>query len=511
VGPTPPPGRSQPIRTTIIDEDDEMEERDDESGDDEDDEGQRKPLFEGLEEEDIAGMLMDLIPEEERDTAFFLIDEFVRRIGKMRTRVEVLEERGPPSKGADLGALQKAITEEVQKAIGVLKEEVQEVKKALIKGSSQVIEPGIRARSWAAVAAEEPPKKVIPGRIGKEVLIRGSVAPAITRRSPQEIVQAINGASEKKGAVAARKLPSGDVVITFQEAKIKEWHTEDANSGWIQKAFGEEAKEAKRTFAVLVKGILKRDLKDMTEAEFGKAIGLTTIERVKFRIPTMGGITRATALVTMTSEEEAKKACDEGVFWRAQILHCEPYWAVLQTTQCYKCWGWGHTQRFCRKSALCPRCGITAHGEGGRAGEAQCPTHDNQVSLRCSNCTGKHPAWVRWCPEAVKARNAAREAYQYRPRTFDLTLLKQQNQKQRQPPEARQVTFQGGDEEYQVVGRKRPRGRPPSMAVAMERAAKDPRQGKLNLAMGDKTGPGVATGAPAATAAADQDVGMQGA
>jgi hypothetical protein len=400
VGPAPLPGRSQPTRTTLIDEeDDEMEEGDDKSGDDEDedeDEEEQRKLLEGLEEEGIAGLLMDLVPGKDSDKAFYLIDELVRRIAKMRTRIEVLEERGPLSKGADLGALQKAITEEVQKAIGGLKEEVQEVKnevkKALIKGSSQTGGPGTGARSWAAVAAEEPPKKVIPGRIGKEVLIRGSVAPALTRRSPQEIVQAVNGASEKRGAVAARKLPSGDVVVTFQEAKIKEWHTQNGNKEWITKAFGEEAKEAKRTFAVLVKGILKRDLKDTTEAEFSKTIGLTTVERVKFRIPALGGITRATALVTMTSEEEAKKACDEGVVWRAQILHCEPYWAVLQTTQYYKCWGWGHTQRFCRKSALCLRCGITAHREGGRAGEAQCPTHDNQVNLRCSNYTGKHPA-----------------------------------------------------------------------------------------------------------------------
>jgi len=37
----------------------------------------------------------------------------------------------------------------------------------------------------------------------------------LARRSPQEIVQAVNRASEKKGAVAARKLPSSDIVVTF--------------------------------------------------------------------------------------------------------------------------------------------------------------------------------------------------------------------------------------------------------------------------------------------------------
>ena len=59
--------------------------------------------------------------------------------------------------------------------------------------------------------------------------------------------------------------------------------------------------------------------------------------------------------------------------------------------------------------------------------------------------------------------------------------------------------------------RKRPRGRPPSIAVAIERAARDPRQGRLNLEKGDITGLSVATGAPAATAAVDQDIGIQGA
>src|SRR6202165_4572413 len=133
------------------------------------------------------------------------------------------------------------------------------------------------------------------------------------------------------------------------------------------------------------------------------------VEKVKSRIPNTEGVTRATVRVALTSQEEAKKVCEEGAVWRAQMLNSEPYCPALQATQCYKCWGWGHTQRFCKKTALCPRCGTAALGEGGRAGEAQCPTHGNTVPLRCTSCTGKHPAWVRWCPEAVKARGAARE------------------------------------------------------------------------------------------------------
>ena len=59
--------------------------------------------------------------------------------------------------------------------------------------------------------------------------------------------------------------------------------------------------------------MLKRDLKDTTEAEFGQSLGLSSVERAKFRIPTTEGVTRATVLVTLTSQEEARRACDEGV------------------------------------------------------------------------------------------------------------------------------------------------------------------------------------------------------
>jgi len=73
------------------------------------------------------------------------------------------------------------------------------------------------------------------------------------------------------------------------------------NSRWIGKAFGEGVREGKRTFTVLVKGVLKRDLKDTTEDEFGQLLGLSSVERAKFRILTTEGVIRATVLVTLTS------------------------------------------------------------------------------------------------------------------------------------------------------------------------------------------------------------------
>jgi len=62
---------------------------------------------------------------------------------------------------------------------------------------------------------------------------------------------------------------------------------------------------------------LKRDLKDTTEDEFGQSLGLSSVERARFRILMTEGVIRATVLVTLTSHEEAKRVYDEGVIWQA--------------------------------------------------------------------------------------------------------------------------------------------------------------------------------------------------
>lgn len=128
----------------------------------------------------------------------------------------------------------------------------------------------------------------------------------------------------------------------------------------------------------------------------------------------------------------------------------------------------------------------------------------------------------------MKARGAAREAYHFRPRTFE--LASQQQQQQREQQQKIQHTFQGvptleeaGDGFQEVGRRKRPRGRPPGMVAGQGEAGRDPRQGKLTFAVRDGTGLTggqggaanqgataglVATATPGTTG---EDVGMQGA
>ena len=62
-----------------------------------------------------------------------------------------------------------------------------------------------------------------------------------------------------------------------------------------------------------MKGLKKGDLQGVIEEGFEAEIGLKTIDKVKFRLPTSPGLTRATILVTIESQEKAYRACKEGV------------------------------------------------------------------------------------------------------------------------------------------------------------------------------------------------------
>ena len=207
-----------------------------------------------------------------------------------------------------------------------------------------------------------------------------------------------------------------------------------------------------------------------------------------------------TVLVASTSQEDARKACEEGVIWRAQLLDCELYWAPLNPVQCFKCWKWGHTQHYCKSTPLCPRCGTKAHGEGGREGENQCPTHNNEIPVRCLVCGRRHPAWSKECPEKSKVLSKAKEAYQFRPRIYEAALPRSPSTEVTIAPASFNFSGSGGKEEetYQVVGRKRMRGRPTNAAAAQQQALRDPQQTRIIFAtagtqLADAVAPGPTT------------------
>jgi hypothetical protein len=63
--------------------------------------------------------------------------------------------------------------------------------------------------------------KVIPARHGREIIVKvGGAGEDILKRAPADTVQALGVATKRKDAAAVRRLPSGDVAITFTESSL---------------------------------------------------------------------------------------------------------------------------------------------------------------------------------------------------------------------------------------------------------------------------------------------------
>lgn len=194
------------------------------------------PFTEEDDEEYLLGLVVELTPQEREPEICLIIAELSKRIRQMRKQIEELKESNQKSqeKTRDNGSslqglqdLQKTIAEVVAK----------EVKKAIAEERKEAAAKAkTAAPTWAAVAQGQGsapgtsplsvPTKVIPARLGREMLVKGGGMPAdLAKRTPQEIVQGVNAVSERKGAVVARRLPSRNIVVIFHDAKTKEWHS----------------------------------------------------------------------------------------------------------------------------------------------------------------------------------------------------------------------------------------------------------------------------------------------
>jgi hypothetical protein len=316
-----------------------------------------------------------------------------------------------------------------------------DLRRAVREELTSLLPQPTQAKSWAAVAAtatarptRPPPEatKTVPARHLREIVVRTTNPPDdLQKRTAKEIVAAINTASGKKGAIAARRLPSGDTVITFLEEEAKEWHEE--NTAWAKAAFGPTGEIQRRAYVVIAKRIRAEDLKKADPAETAKEIAKAngvSVTKIRAKIPRAEDARYASMLVETTSVDQANRLCDRGLVWDAQIYQCEPFSGDLRPLQCYKCWGFGHMARWCRGTARCGRCSASAHD----GGEEACPTNKGDVPKRCPACNGGHTVWDRSCPEANKRWTTAREAYSHRPTRFEIAGHGQNGQT-RLPPD----------------------------------------------------------------------------
>jgi hypothetical protein len=207
----------------------------------------------------------------------------------------------------------------------------------------------------------EVPRIVVPERRTREVIIKApGQGEDLAQRSSIQVVEAANRAIGGSSVVAARRLPSGDTILTF-EGKADEYTKETA---WVQAAFGSSAQVRPREFTVIAKGLPAQRLRAIHDPQqVVKELQKRTagINRCKVQLPKSVTGRHAVVILHMNSVVAAQEACRRGVVFEAQYFDAEPFYAATQVRRCHKCHKFGHIARYCNNQARCGCCSGVAH------------------------------------------------------------------------------------------------------------------------------------------------------
>ncbi|KAG5914831.1 hypothetical protein E4U61_005298 [Claviceps capensis] len=167
----------------------------------------------------------------------------------------------------------------------------------------------------------------VPSRVHREVVIKGTtISDSVTRRKPEEIATAVNGAINAPAAVAARRVRSGDTVVTFKEPARP--HAEA--DGWVKTAFGLDAILSRRLYTVIIKSFPVRlsDKQDTTEIANRISASNGPIAKVTARKP-RASAKFAPLIIAVDGGEAANKLCRDGIVYQSEIFDAEPYNAAV--------------------------------------------------------------------------------------------------------------------------------------------------------------------------------------
>lgn len=369
---------------------------------------------EGLKEAvfELKKQLADLVIPNKVDEAFAIVAKIIDAC--------VASENGRESRSLDAPA-----------TVRDLKEAVKSIEKTIDKritsAKTQKPTDHTNAKTWAQMAAAQcgsgggawEPKLVVPPRHGREVIIRAAgIHEEYATRTAVDTVKAVNTALGIDEAIAARRLRSGDVVVTFK-AEGGRYQTD---KGWVNAAFGTAAERSSRVYTIVAKGIPNRELKiaHTNPDELLKELrdhNAPTINKIIPKFPKNNNDAKfATIILNISDIDAAKQLCNNGLIWRAQIFDCEPFSKEVVVRLCYKCYKYGHIAKHCLEGPRCGSCAGVAHQNG----ERECPSKKDAKYKKCVNCGGNHVTWDSNCPVAKAQRDRARDAYVYRPKQFEV-------------------------------------------------------------------------------------------
>lgn len=249
--------------------------------------------------------------------------------------------------------------------------------------------------------------------------------------APQRLVEDLNRASAKHGVTGqldtARRLPSGDVVLRFNNTESRDnWREREQD--WVS-TLGEGAYVKQRQYTVIVHGMKKRECQDAenTIAELYstnprlKAAGVQIL-RASFQKRTLqSDKAKGPLLVSVAEPEQANEMVRQEINWRWEAHHCELFEGNTQPTQCFQCYKFGHIAKHCRHTARCGFCTKSGHESN------DCDVKDNPAAHRCANCKGNHTSWHSDCQIVAMERKRSQVAYDNRPVRYRVDSPHQQS------------------------------------------------------------------------------------
>jgi hypothetical protein len=264
----------------------------------------------------------------------------------------------------------------------------------------------------------------VPARRARELVVApGAETTTQKHRTSLELVRDINDATSGGGdVVAARRLPSGDVLVAFQSALEKQkW---EVSSEAILQSFGAGARLRIREYTVLAHGVQVRSVNQADQARAIEAIydqnprlkDTVRIVRVGWARKTLKSGKRLAALhIGIAEPDQANLLIDIGLLLDSELHDCELFDGSCYITQCFKCYQYNHTVKHCRSVARCGFCGAAGHSS------QDCNKKDDRTAFHCIPCRKQgHVSWARECPVRRQQVEKAQQAYACRPSKFQV-------------------------------------------------------------------------------------------